>query len=95
MGKFEETTAALSILCDLPIEMVERAMVQERPETLLILAKSIGMSWAVVKQILKLRASDRGISAHELELCLGTFTRPNVTTAQQVVEFQRKRANQS
>jgi uncharacterized protein (DUF2336 family) len=93
MGKFEETTAALAILSDLPIETVERAMVQERPETVLIIARSIGMSWPTVKGILKMRAGDRGIGAHEIELCLGTFTRLKLSTAQQVVEFQRKRAS--
>jgi uncharacterized protein (DUF2336 family) len=92
MGKFEETTAGLAILCDLPIATVERAMVQERPETVLIFAKSIGMSWPTVKEILKLRAGSRGVGAHEFEQYLGTFTRLKLTTAQQVVEFQRKRA---
>jgi uncharacterized protein (DUF2336 family) len=93
MGKFEETTAALAILSNLPIETVERAMVQERPETVLIIARSIGMSWQTVKGILKMRAGDRGIGTHDLELCLGTFTRLKLTTAQQVVDFQRKRAS--
>ena len=93
LRKFEETTAALAILCNLPIATVERAMVQERPETVLIIAKSIGMSWPTVKKILKMRAGDRGIGAHEFEQCLGTFTRLKLTTAQQVVDFQRKRAH--
>ena len=92
MGKFEETTAALAALCDLPIEMVERAMVQERPETILIFAKATGMLWPTVKEILKLRAGERGIGSHELEQCLSTFTRLKPATAQQVVDFQRKRA---
>jgi uncharacterized protein (DUF2336 family) len=91
MGKFEETTAALAALCELPIEAVERAMVQERPETMLIIAKAIGLSWPTVKQILKLRAGERGIGSHELEQCLATFTRLRPATAQQVVDFQRKR----
>jgi len=91
MGKFEETTAALAALGDMPIEMVERAMVQERPETMLIIAKAIGMAWPTVKQILRLRAGERGIGSHEFEQCLGTFTRLKPTTAQRVVDFQRKR----
>ncbi len=92
MGKFEETTAALALLCDLPIEAVERAMVQDQPESVLIIAKAIGITWPTVKLILKLRAGERGIGSHELEQCLGTFTRLKPATAQQVVEFQRKRA---
>jgi uncharacterized protein (DUF2336 family) len=91
VGKFEETTAALAALCDLPVESVERAMVQERPETILILAKAAGFTWPTVRQILKLRASDHGISHQELEQSLVTFTRLRRGTAQQVVDFQRKR----
>jgi hypothetical protein len=41
---------------------------------------------------LKLRAGERGLGSHEIEQCLGTFTRLKPATAQQVVEFQRKRA---
>ena len=92
MGKFEETTAALAMLCDLPIEAVERAMVQDQPESVLIIAKAIGFTWPTVKLILRLRAGDGGIGNHELEQCLGTFARLKLATAQQVVEFQRKRA---
>jgi uncharacterized protein (DUF2336 family) len=91
LGKFEETTAALAALCDLPIEMVEHAMAQDQPETILIIAKAIGMSWPTVKQILRLRAGEGGIGSHDLEQCLGTYMRLKSATAQQVVEFQRKR----
>ena len=41
-GKFEETAAALAVLCALPIDVIERAMVQDREETILIVAKAIG-----------------------------------------------------
>ena len=92
MGRFEETTAALATLCNLPIEAVERAMVQDQPESVLIIAKAIGITWPTVQLILKLRAGDHGIGSHELEQCLGTFTRLKLATAQQVVEFQRRRA---
>ncbi len=90
-GKFEETTAALAALCGLPIESVERAMVQEGPETILIITKAIGFAWPTVRQILKLRAADHGIGHQELEQSLVIFTRLRRATAQQVVDFQRKR----
>jgi uncharacterized protein (DUF2336 family) len=91
MGRFEETTAALAAMCELPIESVERAMVQERPETILIIAKAIGFSWQTVKEILKLRVGERGISSREVEECLAIFERLRRATAQQVVDFQRRR----
>jgi Uncharacterised protein conserved in bacteria (DUF2336) len=38
--QFEETTAALATLCELPIEVVERAIVQARAEAIMIIAKA-------------------------------------------------------
>ena len=93
--QFEETTAALATLCELPIDVVERAMVQARAEAIMIIAKAIGLSWPTVKAVLKLRAGPRGLSAQELEGCLGTYSRLKRTTAEQIVTFQRKRAHQA
>lgn len=92
-GKFEETAVALALLCDLPIEQVELAMVGDRPETILILAKAIELSWPTVKALLGMRMSGRGgISSRELEQCLGTFSRLKQGTARQVMQFHRRRA---
>ncbi|MGA8865268.1 MAG: DUF2336 domain-containing protein [Gallionella sp.] len=90
-GKFEETVAALAVMCRLSIEIVERAMVQDRVETVLIVAKSIGLSWPTVKAILLLRAGTRGISKHTLEEHMVSYTHLKPETAQRVVEFQRRR----
>ena len=90
-GKFEETVAALAVMCRLSIEVVERAMVQDRVETVLIVAKSIGLSWPTVKAILLLRAGKRGISKHTLEEHMVSYTHLKPETAQRVVEFQRRR----
>jgi hypothetical protein len=90
--QFEETRAALAALFDLAIEAVERAMVQERPETALIMAKAIGMSWPTAKATLRMHAGACGISSREIEQCLGTFSRLKAVTARQVTEFQRRRS---
>jgi hypothetical protein len=90
-GKFEETIATLSALSMLPIEMVEHAMVQDRSETVLIIAKAIGLAWPTVKHLLRLRAGEAGIGNQELEQCLGIYTRLKTATAPHVVDFQRKR----
>jgi uncharacterized protein (DUF2336 family) len=90
-GKFEETTVALAILCPLPIDAVERAMVQERPETILIIAKAIGLSWPTAKAILLLRAGKGGMSPHALDQCMADFARLKRETAKQVIAFQHKR----
>lgn len=90
-GKFEETAAALAVLCNLPIDVIERAIAQDRAEIILIVAKAVGLSWSTAKAVLLLRAGKRGMSAHALEQCLAVFNWLKRETAQEVVEFQRKR----
>ena len=51
-GKFDETAVALSMLCDLPIGLIERAFVQNWSEQLLVLAKAIDLSWDTTKMML-------------------------------------------
>ncbi len=90
-GKFEETAAALAMLSALPIDLIERVMVQDREETILIVAKAAGMSWPTAMAILQLRAGKGGMSAAGLQKCLAVFSRLKRETAQEVVAFQRKR----
>ncbi len=93
--QFEETAVALALLCGLPIEAVDRAMVQERPDAVLVMGKAIGMSWPTTKAILRMRAGARGISPGELDECQSTFSRLKPAIARQVIEFQVKRSQAS
>ena len=54
--KFAETVLALAVMCDLPVGLVERALVDERSEQILVLAKAIGLTWKTTKAILLLQA---------------------------------------
>jgi hypothetical protein len=91
-NQFEETIAALAALCELPIEAVDRAMTQDRPDAVLIMAKAIGISSDAAKAILRMRAGARGISPGEIELCLGTFSRLKPTVARQIIKFRDTRS---
>lgn len=88
----EEATVTLAVLCNLPIEVVERALGQDRAETVLLLAKASGISWPTVKAILRMRAGARGISPGEIEQAHEIFSRLKPTIARQVIEFQSKRS---
>ena len=90
-GQFEEATVALGLLCDLPVGAVERAMIQDRAETILIIARAAGLTWRSAKAVLLLRAGKRGMATHELEQCLASYARLKLKTAQEIVRFQRKR----
>jgi hypothetical protein len=75
-----------------PIEVVETAMLEERPDMVLILGRTAGLSWSTVKAVLLLRPS-RGISAHDLEQALNAYERLTPDTACRVVDFYRARAS--
>lgn len=87
---FAETVLALSKICDLPVGLVERALVEERLEQVLVLAKAVGLTWKTTKAILLLQArADR--STDDLGRLLETFLRLKPQTARQAVQFYRLR----
>ena len=90
-GKFDETTIALSLMCELSIGLVERAMVQERSEQILVLAKAIGLSWDITKALLLTQAGTNGSSTYELDHCRVKFAKLKVETAKMAIQFYRLR----
>jgi uncharacterized protein (DUF2336 family) len=93
--KFEETAIALSILCDTPIDVVERALLDPGAEIILILAKVAELSAATTKAILLLRAADRGMSTKDLDQALTSFHRLQPDTARRVLSFFRTRTKRT
>jgi len=89
--KFEETVIALSILCDTPIDLVERALLEPSAEIVLILAKVAGLSATTTKAILLLRAAERGMSTADLERAMSSFNRLQAGIARRVLAFFRTR----
>jgi uncharacterized protein (DUF2336 family) len=89
--KFEETAIALSILCDTPIDVVERALLDPGAEIVLILAKVAELSAATTKALLLLRAADCGMSTKDLDQALASFNRLQPDTARRVLSFFRSR----
>jgi uncharacterized protein (DUF2336 family) len=90
--KFEETAIALALLCDTPIDVVERALLDPGAEIVLILAKVAGLSSTTTRAVLLLRAADRGMSTEDLERALMSFNRLQPETAKRVLGFFRTRA---
>src|SRR5262245_50658588 len=58
-GRFDETALALSLLCDVPIGLVERALVDNWSEQILVLAKAIDLSWDTTKAMLLVQAGTK------------------------------------
>jgi uncharacterized protein (DUF2336 family) len=90
-GKFEETAVVLAELSTLPIDVIERVLVQDKVDTILIVAKAIDLSWPTVRALLLLRAGSVGLSTQALEQHMTSFMRLKRATAQQAIEFLRRR----
>jgi uncharacterized protein (DUF2336 family) len=89
--KFEQTVVALSFLCGIPVDVVERALLDESADMVLILSRAAQCSWTTAKAILLMQAADRGIAAQDLDRALRAFQRLSTETAKRVLEFYRLR----
>jgi uncharacterized protein (DUF2336 family) len=89
-GRFDETVVALSFMCDLPIALIERAMVDPKSEQLVLVARAAGLSWDTVKAMLSLQERP-GTDAAALEHAHETFTNLNVEAAKKAIQFYRLR----
>jgi uncharacterized protein (DUF2336 family) len=91
--KVEETTVGLSLLCSLPVDVVERALIENNREMTLILAKALDFSWETTMSLLFLHAKDHRIAARDLDGMREEFIRLNTQTCRSVLEFYRSRKN--
>jgi uncharacterized protein (DUF2336 family) len=89
--KFEEAVVGLSLLCSLPVDVVERALLDSHRDTILVLAKALGFSWETTMALLFLGAKDHRISAGYLEGMKAQFARLNAKTSQSVLSFYQSR----
>ena len=88
--KIEEATVGLSLLCSLPVDVVERALVHNSEMTL-ILAKALGFGWETAMSLLFLGAKDHRISADDLDGKREEFARLNHETSRSVLKLYRSR----
>ncbi len=89
--KIEEVTIGLSLLCTLPSDVIERALLDKNREMLLILAKALDFSWATKMALLFLGAKDHRITAKDLNDLEAEFGRLNVQTSRSVLQFYQSR----
>jgi uncharacterized protein (DUF2336 family) len=91
--KFEEVTIGMSLLCALPVDVIERALLDHNRQTPLILAKALGFSWNTTMSLLFLGAKDHRITARDLADMEREFNRLNVESSRSVLEFYQSRKN--
>ena len=89
----DDVTIGLSLLCALPGDVIERALLDKNRETLLILAKALNFSWETMMALLFLGAKDHRITAQDLRDLEGEYGRLNIETSRSVLAFYQSRKN--
>jgi uncharacterized protein (DUF2336 family) len=94
-GSFDKVVAALSLMCDLPVGLVERAFVQSQTEQILVLARAVNLSWETTTTLLLLHAGANGSSRLQIDQYFINFSRLQPKTAQTALQFYRMREKAS
>jgi uncharacterized protein (DUF2336 family) len=89
--KVEEVTIGLSLLCALPMDVIERVLVNRDHQMLLVLAKALNFSWDSTMALLFVAAKDHRITARDLTDLEREFGRLNVATSKSVLKFYQSR----
>ena len=91
--RIEEVTIGMSLLCALPNDVIERAMLDKNREMLLILCKALDFSWDTMMALLFLGAKDHRITASDLRKLESDYDRLNIETSRSVLAFYQSRKN--
>jgi uncharacterized protein (DUF2336 family) len=89
-GQLDHTVIALSYMSKLPLAMVERAVSSSDNDALLIIGRSINLSWTTVRLVFALRLEHKP-SARQLEELSDSYGKLNNATAQRVLRFLHAR----
>jgi uncharacterized protein (DUF2336 family) len=89
--KLDEVTIGLSLLCTLPGDVIERAVLDKNREMLLVLTKALDFSWSTTMALLFLGAKDHRITAQDLRDLETQFARLNVETSRSVLKVYQMR----
>jgi uncharacterized protein (DUF2336 family) len=88
-GRFDALVVALSLLSDLPIGVIERILVYDHSDRVLVLARGVGLSWETAKAILLVQADLNSRSNVVLDLCFSRFNRLKPRAARTAIHFYR------
>ena len=90
--QYEETAATLSAMSGVRIATVDQLLKGDRDDPMLILGKSMGISWATVRALMALRLGPgRSAAAADIEEARQNFERLVPATAQRVLTFWQTR----
>jgi len=89
--KLEEVTVGLSLLCSLPVDVVERTLVHDNREMTLVLVKALGFEWETAMSLLFLGAKNHRIPSGDLDDLKEEFGRLNAETSKGILKVYQSR----
>jgi Uncharacterised protein conserved in bacteria (DUF2336) len=85
---------ALAKLGRFPIDLVERALLDEGSEIVLLLAKAAGCSWVTARELLQMYAAKRSLTPDDLAQAFERYKKLTQATARSIVQFHERRTQQ-
>jgi uncharacterized protein (DUF2336 family) len=89
--EFERTVVALAKLGKFPIDLAERALLDEGEDMILILARAADCSWSTVRELLQMYAAKRHMWPDDVTRAFERYRKLSQATARSVVEFHARR----
>jgi uncharacterized protein (DUF2336 family) len=86
-GEYTNVIAALALLAGSPIEIIQRLIVSDCVDGIVLACRASRLDWATARAILKHRPGHPPISAEELEKAKKTFESFSLSAAQRTVRF--------
>lgn len=90
-GRMRDLATALALMGHIPGDVVEEMLNAPHAEGLLVLAKTIGLSWDTTRAILESGGEECRRSTGDLDKLRASFQRLKQNTAQQILAFHRAR----
>jgi uncharacterized protein (DUF2336 family) len=92
MHKYEEMVAAFSLLCSVPLDVIDSLMCSPRHDAVLIPCRVANLSWSAVRTILDNRFVRQAPSQHDRDKLGADYARLSQATAQRLLGFWQARA---
>lgn len=91
---FEKTAVALARLGVFPIDLVERALLDQGEDMVLLLAKAAGCSWTTARELLVMFVAKRSLQPDEITQAFERYRKLSKETARNIVNFYEQRTKQ-
>ena len=88
---FEKTVVALARLGVFSVDLVERALLDEGEDMVLLLAKAAGCSWTTARELLLMYAANRSPNAEDMNRSFERYKKLSQETARNIVDFYERR----